>query len=86
MPPPTLEKHFTLRAYLAKENIYDLQSIRSGPRRYIAAVVGGFLKSEGGLEAELLPGGADWMSVCHSSSSSNAYGFYDVQTGTHELY
>jgi hypothetical protein len=70
MPPPNLEKHFTLRAYLSKDNIYDLQSIQNGPRRYIATVVGGFIKGEG-LEAELLPGGADWMSVCHLSFHQN---------------
>jgi hypothetical protein len=59
---PTLEKHSTMRAYLSKDNIYDLQAIRSGSRRHIAAVVGGFIKGEG-LEAELLPSGADWMSI-----------------------
>jgi hypothetical protein len=55
---PTLEKHSTMRAYISKDNIFDLQAIRSGLRRYIAAVVGGFIKGEG-LEAELLPGGAN---------------------------
>lgn len=62
--PPNLEHRFALRAYLSKDNICDLQAIRSGPRNYIAAITGGFLKGEG-LDAELLPGGADWMSVRH---------------------
>lgn len=60
---PNLEKRFTMRAYLSKDNILDLAAIRSGPRRIIAAVVGGFIKGEG-LDAEIVPGGSDWMMVC----------------------
>jgi hypothetical protein len=63
MAAPKLEKHFTMRIYLSKENIHDLGAMRNGPHRHIAAITRGFIKGEG-LEAEILPGGADWVSVC----------------------
>ena len=63
MAVPKLEKHFTMRIYLCKENIYDLKAMRNGPHRHIAAITRGFIKGEG-FEAEILPGGADWVSVC----------------------
>jgi hypothetical protein len=66
MAPPKLEKHFTMRIYLSKENIHDLGAMRNGPHRHIAAITRGFIKGEG-LEAEILPGGADWVSVRTSS-------------------
>jgi len=62
MAAPKLEKHFTMRIYLSKENIYDLGAMRNGPHRHIAAITRGFIKGEG-VEAEILPGGADWVSV-----------------------
>jgi hypothetical protein len=62
MAAPKLEKHFTMRIYLSEENIYDLGAMRNGPHRHIAAITRGFIKGEG-LEAEILPGGADWVSV-----------------------
>ena len=63
MTAPKLEKRFTMRIYLSKENTHDLGAMRNGPRRYIAAITRGSIKGEG-LEAEILPGGADWVSVC----------------------
>lgn len=60
---PKLEKHFTMRIYLSKENIHDLEAIRNGPHRFIAAITRGSIKGEG-LEAEILPGGVDWVMVC----------------------
>lgn len=52
-----------MRIYLSKENTHSLGAMRNGPHRYIAAIAGGFIKGEG-IEAEILPGGADWVSVC----------------------
>ena len=63
MTPPKLEKRFTMRIFLSQENTHDLGAMRNGPRRYIAAITRGSIKGEG-IEAELLPGGADWVSVC----------------------
>lgn len=62
MAVPKLEKHFTMRINLSPEHVYDLKSVR-GPNKLIAAIAGGFIRGEG-IEAEILPGGADWVSVC----------------------
>ena len=62
MAAPKLEKHFTMRINLSPEHVYDLKAVR-GHNRFIAAIAGGFIKGEG-LEAKILPGGADWVSVC----------------------
>lgn len=52
-----------MRGYLSTENILDLKSIRSGPSRLIIPITGGFIKGPG-VEAEILPSGADWPLVC----------------------
>lgn len=58
--PPRLEQVFTLRAFLGKDNTLPLGSVKGGAHRYVVPVTGGFV-SGSGLEAEILPGGADWL-------------------------
>jgi len=60
---PKLEKTFTMRGYINKENTLDLKAIKTGPQRIIVPIVSGFVKGSG-LDAEILPGGADWILVC----------------------
>lgn len=57
---PKLEQVFTLRAFLGKDNILNFGSVKGGPHRIIVPVVGGFM-SGSGIEATILPGGADWL-------------------------
>lgn len=52
-----------MRINLSKENTHGLGAMRNGPHRHIAAITSGFIKGEG-VEAEILPGGADWVMVC----------------------
>ncbi|GAB7331739.1 hypothetical protein MBLNU13_g03711t1 [Cladosporium sp. NU13] len=75
MAPPKLEKRFTMRIYLSKDNTHDLGAMRNGPHRYIAAITRGSIKGEG-FEAALLPGGADWVSLDPSTGVSHV----DVRT------
>ena len=58
--PPKLEQVFILRAFLGKENTLPLGSVKGGAHRYVIPVSGGFV-SGSGLEAEIMPGGGDWL-------------------------
>ncbi|KAF2105815.1 hypothetical protein BDV96DRAFT_655287 [Lophiotrema nucula] len=68
MTTPKLDYHFTLRGYTTISLL--LPSIKSGPTRLIASVTHGFLSGKG-LEAEILPGGADWSLVDQTSKISH---------------
>jgi hypothetical protein len=83
MAAPKLEKHFTMRINLSPEHVYDLKAVR-GPKRFIAAIAGGFIRGEG-LEAEILPGGADWVSVCLCSSVNQLHVISIPTTCIHSL-
>lgn len=58
---PTLEPVFTMRGYMCKQNSHDLKAIWTGPERIIVPIISGFLKGPDGYEAEVLPGGGDWI-------------------------
>lgn len=60
---PIFEHVFTMRGYMSKENTVDLKAIKSGASRIIVPITHGFIKGSG-LEAEILPGGGDWILVC----------------------
>lgn len=60
---PKLERFFTMRGYMSKENTVDLKAIKGGASRIIVPITHGFIKGSG-LEAEILPGGGDWILVC----------------------
>ncbi|KAI1612523.1 hypothetical protein EDD36DRAFT_239483 [Exophiala viscosa] len=72
---PKLEKTFTMRGYINKENTLDLKAIKTGPQRIIVPIVSGFVKGSG-LDAEILPGGADWILLDPSSNIAHI----DVRT------
>jgi hypothetical protein len=57
---PKLEQVFTLRASLGKEDTLPLGSVKGGAHRFVVSVTGGFIKGSD-LEAEILPGGGDWL-------------------------
>jgi hypothetical protein len=57
---PKLEPAFTLRAFLSKEDLLALGSIRGGPHRYAIPVTHGFLEGSG-IKAQLVQGGSDWL-------------------------
>lgn len=66
---PKLEQVFTLRAYI--DHGHQLGSTKGGAHRIIVPVTGGFIKGKD-LDAEILPGGADWL-------------LFDQPTGTAHL-
>jgi hypothetical protein len=57
---PKLEKAFTLRAFLSKEDLLAFGAIKGGPHRYIVPVTHGFLEGSG-IKAQLVQGGSDWL-------------------------
>lgn len=57
---PKLEEVFVLRASLGKENTLPLGSVKGGAHRIVVPVTGGFIKGPG-VEADILPGGGDWL-------------------------
>ena len=59
---PRLEKAFTMRAFLSKEDLLALGSIKGGAHRYAAPVTHGFFKGSG-IEAQIIQGGSDWLLV-----------------------
>jgi hypothetical protein len=86
---PKLEQVFTLRASLGKEDTLPLGSVKGGAHRIVVPVTGGFIKGSD-LEAEILPGGGDWLLLdpvtgtahldirfqARSSSGDMIYGHY----------
>ena len=69
---PKLEHCFTMRADLSREHTLQLGAIKAGPQRIIAPVSHGFLKGSG-VEAEILPGGSDWLLVGAQRLSRKAH-------------
>ncbi|KAK6432806.1 hypothetical protein LTR95_011023 [Oleoguttula sp. CCFEE 5521] len=68
---PTLEKAFDLRVFLDKDNTVPLGTIKGGPQRTYAPVApGGYLRGSG-IDAEIIPKGAD--SVLVDTASGTAY-------------
>jgi hypothetical protein len=59
---PKLEQVFAMRGYMSKENTVNLKEIKGGPVRIVVPITHGFIKGSG-LEAEILPGGGDWILV-----------------------
>ncbi|KAK5113072.1 hypothetical protein LTR62_003651 [Meristemomyces frigidus] len=51
-----------MRIFLTQENLLDLGPMNGGPRRMVASIIGGHIKGSD-LEAEILPGGADWPTL-----------------------
>jgi hypothetical protein len=73
---PTLEQHFTVRAYLGKETV-QLKGIKSGPTRFIISITDGFVKGKG-LEAEII-GGGDWLLVSSAALVKSIIFMYAAQ-------
>jgi hypothetical protein len=59
---PSLEHVFTMRLYTAPEKALVIPQAKSNAHRIIAFLTHGHVKGSG-FEAELLPGGADWILV-----------------------
>ena len=59
---PKLEQVFAMRGYMSKENTINLKAIKGGPVRVVVPITHGFIKGSG-LDAEILPGGGDWILV-----------------------
>ncbi|KAM0329713.1 hypothetical protein ACHAPQ_006631 [Fusarium lateritium] len=57
---PSLEHVFTMRLYTAPEKALVIPQAQSNAHRIIAFLTHGHVKGSG-FEAELLPGGADWI-------------------------
>jgi len=57
---PKLEKAFTLRCFLSKEDLLVFGPIKGGPHRYAVPVTYGFLEGSG-IKAQLVQGGSDWI-------------------------
>lgn len=64
---PRLEKCFTMRGYMNKENSHNLGAIKAGPTRIMVPITHGYIEGSG-LRAEITPGGADWILVCALSA------------------
>ncbi|KAJ9494967.1 hypothetical protein LTR99_001298 [Exophiala xenobiotica] len=83
---PKLEQVFAMRGYMSKENTVNLKEIKGGPVRIVVPITHGFIKGSG-LEAEILPGGGDWILL----DTSTGVAHLDVRTQArtsdgHELY
>ncbi|EXJ60786.1 hypothetical protein A1O7_04939 [Cladophialophora yegresii CBS 114405] len=72
---PKFEQVFTMRGYMNKENTVNLNAIKNGATRIIVPITHGFIKGAG-LEAEILPGGGDWILLDASTGVSHL----DVRT------
>lgn len=59
---PKLEKYFTLRAYISKNNTTNMKATRNGNIRNFIPITHGYLEGSG-LKAELIPGGGDAIMV-----------------------
>jgi hypothetical protein len=59
---PSLEHVFTMRLYTAPEKALVIPQAKGDSHRIIAFLTHGHVKGSG-FEAELLPGGADWILV-----------------------
>jgi hypothetical protein len=59
---PSLEHVFTMRLYTAPEKALVIPQAKSNAHRIIAFLTHGHVKGSD-FEAELLPGGADWILV-----------------------
>lgn len=57
---PKLEKAFTLRAFLNKEDTLSLGPIKGGPLRYVVPVTHGSLEGSG-VKGQIVQGGSDWL-------------------------
>jgi len=57
---PKLEQVFKVQAFLSKEDMLPLGSIKGGPHRYVVPVVSGFIEGAD-FKAELTSGGSDWL-------------------------
>lgn len=60
---PSLEHVFTMRMYTSPDKALVIPEAKGNNHRIIAFLTHGHIKGSG-LEAELLPGGADWILVC----------------------
>ena len=86
---PKVEQVFTLRTSLGKEDTLPLGSVKGGAHRFVVVATGGFIKGSD-FEAEILPGGGDWLLLdpvtgtahldvrfqARSSSGDMIYGHY----------
>jgi hypothetical protein len=60
---PSLEHVFTMRLYTSPAKALVIPEAKGNNHRIIAFLTHGHIKG-GGFEAELQPGGADWILVC----------------------
>ena len=63
---PKLEQVLKMQAFLSKDNMLNLGSIKGGPHRYVSPVVSGFIEGAD-FKAEATAGGADWLLLDHST-------------------
>ncbi|OQO13403.1 hypothetical protein B0A48_01631 [Cryoendolithus antarcticus] len=68
---PTLEKAFDLRVYLDKDNAVRLGTIKGGPQRTYAPVGSGEYLRGSGVDAEIIPKGADSVLVDMASGTAH---------------
>ncbi|PPJ61279.1 hypothetical protein CBER1_09320 [Cercospora berteroae] len=71
---PTLEHHFTVRAYFDGPNILNCGTVKGGPQRTVVPLNTGWLKGHGpsaGATAELLPGNGDWFLLNPQTSTGH---------------
>ena len=59
---PQLEKAFTMRAFLSKDDLLALGPIKGGAHRYAAPVTHGSFEGSG-INAQIIQGGSDWLLV-----------------------
>ena len=57
---PKLEQVLKMQAFLSKDNMLNIGSIKGGPHRYVSPVVSGFIEGAD-FKAEATAGGADWL-------------------------
>lgn len=69
---PQLQVVFKMRGYMSKQNTVNLKAIKSGASRIIVPITHGFIKGSG-LEAEILPGGGDWILVCEHILNTGSF-------------
>lgn len=62
---PKLAPALTLRVYFAISDVLSLHAVKGGPQRMILPVIRGFLRGveNKDIDAELVPGGADYLLV-----------------------
>ncbi|KAF2170761.1 hypothetical protein M409DRAFT_63831 [Zasmidium cellare ATCC 36951] len=68
--PPSLEHVFTIHGMIQKEHVLQLQTVKGGPQRVVAPIGKGFVKGKD-FEAEIVPGGADWMLIDPTTSTAH---------------